>query len=202
MRMMYIAAVCLLAILSFYFLSSNKDSYTMTEKKENIERPQVLMTTNFGDIKIELLPEQAPETVDNFLKYISDGHYENTIFHRVIDGFMVQGGGYTSDLKQKSTRKSIKNEADNGLSNKRGTVAMARTQEPDSATAQFFINVADNPFLDHRGSSAQEFGYCVFAKVVEGMEIVDKIKEVETQSQGPYKDLPAKPIEITAVRKM
>lgn len=202
MRIVYVVAICLLSILGFYALSSNKDTITMAEKKQSEEKTIVLFTTNLGDIKVELYPEKAPKTVENFLKYVSDGHYLKTIFHRVIDGFMVQGGGFTSDLKSKSTRDSIKNEADNGLPNKRGTIAMARTQEVNSATAQFFINVVDNPFLDYAGDSPHEFGYCVFGAVIEGMDVVDKIKVVETTTQGPYKDFPVKPIEIIAAKKI
>ena len=168
----------------------------MNNQESTNESPIVILRTTLGDIKLELNQKKAPETVKNFLQYVEDGHYNNTIFHRVISGFMVQGGGFTSKLEQKPTRKSIENEASNGLLNIRGTVAMARTQDVHSATAQFFINVVENSFLDYRGDKPQEYGYCVFGKVIEGLDIVDKIKEVETQTQGPYSDLPVKPIEI------
>lgn len=200
MKALCIVAGSIAAILGLYFLFSTQESLHMTKNKE--ENPIVLIKTNLGHIKLELYAKNAPLTVDNFLKYVEDGHYNHTIFHRVIDGFMVQGGGYMQDLKQKETRNSIKNEASNGLSNLRGTIAMARTQDVDSATAQFYINVSDNLFLDHRGKSPQEFGYCVFGKVVDGMDVVDEIKSAETQSKGPYKDLPIKPIEILGVDKV
>lgn len=142
------------------------------------ENPIVVMETSKGVIKIELFADKAPITVKNFLKYVDDKHYDGTIFHRVIDGFMIQGGGYTPGMNEKSTRPPIKNEATNGLSNRRGTIAMARTNDPDSATAQFFINVVDNPNLDRREGSA---GYCVFGKVIEGMDVVDAIRSVPTR---------------------
>ena len=136
----------------------------------------IILHTNFGDIKIQLNEEKAPETSANFLQYCRDGFYDNTLFHRVIDGFMVQGGGMTSGLKEKTTRATIKNEANNGLSNKIGTLAMARTMDPHSASSQFFINVNNNTFLDFRSESRDGWGYCVFAEVIEGMDIVNKIK--------------------------
>jgi cyclophilin family peptidyl-prolyl cis-trans isomerase len=140
--------------------------------------PVVVMETSKGIIKIELFADKAPITVKNFLAYVDDKHYDGTIFHRVIDNFMIQGGGYTPGMVERKTRPPIKNESDNGLSNKRGTIAMARTTDPDSATAQFFINVVDNPNLDRRGSNA---GYCVFGRVIDGMEVVDKIRSVPTR---------------------
>ena len=140
-----------------------------------IVRPRVALHTNMGDIVIELYEDKAPKSVANFLQYVRDGHYDGTIFHRVIENFMVQGGGFTGDLQQKSTRAPIENEANNGLSNQRGTVAMARTNQPHSASAQFFINVADNAFLNHTAPTAQGWGYAVFGKVVGGKEVVDKI---------------------------
>ena len=164
-----------------------------------VEKPVVLMKTSMGDIKIELYPDKAPITVQNFLEYVKKGHYDHTIFHRVIDNFMIQGGGFTANLTQKTTLPPIKNEAGNGLKNTRGTVAMARTQEVNSATAQFFINVSDNTFLNYKSENPQEYGYCVFGKVIEGMDVVDKIKSVDTTAQGPYRDIPVKPIEIISV---
>ena len=154
--------------------------------------PRVALHTNLGDMVIELDPAKAPVSVENFLQYVRDGHYNGTIFHRVIDNFMAQGGGFTADLQQKPTRAPIKNEANNGLSNLRGTVAMARTSEPDSAAAQFFINVVDNPRLDFVSEqNGFTWGYAVFGKIVEGMETVDKIRAVETGPQGPFaRDVP------------
>lgn len=163
--------------------------------------PTVLMKTTLGDIKIELYPEKAPTTVQNFLDYVASGHYNNTIYHRVIDGFMVQGGGFTKDFAQKPTKKPIQNEADNGLKNTRGTIAMARTNEINSATSQFFINVVDNDFLDFKSKSPHEYGYCVFGKVIEGMEIVDKMRKVKTGSKGPHRDVPVENIEILSVQQ-
>ncbi|MDD2408268.1 MAG: peptidylprolyl isomerase [Tepidiphilus sp.] len=157
---------------------------------------QVKLATNRGDIVLELDAAKAPKTVENFLAYVESGHYDGTIFHRVIDGFMIQGGGLTADMKQKPTRAPIPNEADNGLKNLRGTVAMARTQDPNSATAQFFINVADNDFLDYHAPTVQGWGYCVFGKVVQGMEVVDAIKSVKTGTVGPYRDVPLEPVVI------
>ena len=151
----------------------------------------IKLHTNHGTITVELFADKAPLTVANFLAYVKAGHYDNTVFHRVIDGFMVQGGGFAPGMKQKPTRAPVKNEADNGLKNTVGTLAMARTQDPHSASAQFFINVADNDFLDFRAPTTQEWGYCVFGKVVEGMDVVDKIKSVKTGSKGFHQDVPA-----------
>src|SRR5690554_119110 len=145
---------------------------------------------NHGVITLNLFADKAPETVANFVQYVKDGHYDNTIFHRVISNFMIQGGGFDTDMNQKSTRTEIKNEANNGLSNKRGTVAMARTMEPHSASAQFFINVQDNDFLDHTAPTIQGWGYAVFAEVIEGMEVVDAIKAVTTTSKNGHQDVP------------
>ncbi|HEX3045674.1 MAG TPA: peptidylprolyl isomerase [Bacillota bacterium] len=158
------------------------------------------MKTSMGDIKLELYPKKAPITVANFLNYVKSHFYDNTIFHRVISNFMIQGGGFTSGLKQKNTNSPIKNEAGNGLSNQRGTIAMARTSIVDSATCQFFINVVDNPFLDHQSDTSDGFGYCVFGKVIEGMDVVDKIKQVATQTVGGYGDVPAKDVVIISVK--
>jgi peptidyl-prolyl cis-trans isomerase B (cyclophilin B) len=143
-----------------------------------------------GDIVIELYPDKAPGSVANFLSYVKTGFYDGTIFHRVIDGFMIQGGGFTADFAEKETKASIKNEAGNGLQNTLGTIAMARTSDPHSAAAQFFINVADNAFLNHTADTEQGWGYCVFGKVVEGMETVDKIRQVPTGNRGPFGDVP------------
>ena len=156
----------------------------------------VLLTTNHGNIKIELDAEKAPKTVENFLAYVNAGHYNGTIFHRVIDGFMIQGGGFEPGMKQKPTAEPINNEANNGLKNVNGSVAMARTNDPHSATAQFFINVNDNDFLNHSSPTPQGWGYAVFGKVVEGMDIVEKIKKVKTGSKGFHQDVPVDDVVI------
>lgn len=170
--------------------------HSRTIGKLAMSASMVKIETNFGDISLELDNENAPKTVANFLSYVEDGFYNGTIFHRVIDGFMIQGGGLDQDMKQKSTNDAIKNEANNGLSNAIGTVAMARTGDPHSATAQFFINVADNTFLDHKDESEQGWGYCVFGKVVDGMDTVNKIKSVETTLKSHMRDVPAETVEI------
>jgi peptidyl-prolyl cis-trans isomerase B (cyclophilin B) len=146
---------------------------------------------------LDLDAEKAPATVENFLAYVNSGFYSNTLFHRVIDGFMIQGGGFERGMKQKPVRAPIKNEAANGLKNEAYTVAMARTPDPDSATAQFFINVADNDFLDYRAPTAKEYGYCVFARVVEGQDVVDQIKKVSTATRGMHRDVPVEDIVIS-----
>ncbi|HYD81530.1 MAG TPA: peptidylprolyl isomerase [Paucimonas sp.] len=156
--------------------------------------PQVSIKTSMGEIVVELYPDKAPKTVENFLSYVKSGHYKGTIFHRVIDGFMIQGGGFDKGMKQKPTKAPIQNEAQNGLKNERYTVAMARTGAPHSATSQFFINVNDNAFLDYPGRDG--WGYCVFGKVVKGIEIVDQIKAVETGDSGMHKNVPLKPVVI------
>jgi len=150
----------------------------------------VKLHTNFGVMSIELDAEKAPATVANFLQYVEDKHFDNTIFHRVIDGFMIQGGGFEPGMKQKATRAPVKNEADNGLKNTAYTIAMARTSNPHSATAQFFINVADNDFLNYTGATPQGWGYCVFGRVVEGQDVVDRIKKVRTGSRAGHQDVP------------
>jgi peptidyl-prolyl cis-trans isomerase B (cyclophilin B) len=156
----------------------------------------VKLHTNHGIIMIELDAERAPETVRNFLAYVESGHYANTIFHRVIDGFMVQGGGFEPGMKQKPTQPPVKNEADNGLKNDRYTLAMARTSDPHSASAQFFINVSDNNFLNHSAPTPQGWGYCVFGRVVEGQDVVDKITAVKTGNRGPHADVPVEDVVI------
>jgi peptidyl-prolyl cis-trans isomerase B (cyclophilin B) len=150
----------------------------------------VILHTNHGDITLELDAASAPKSVANFLQYVRDGHYDNTVFHRVIDGFMIQGGGMEPGMKQKPTRAGVANEAANGLKNRRYTVAMARTSDPHSATAQFFINVGDNDFLDHTAPTAQGWGYCVFGKVTSGQDVVDRIKAVATASSGSHQNVP------------
>ena len=156
----------------------------------------IRMTTNKGVIDIELDIEKAPITTENFLAYVKDGFYDGTIFHRVIETFMVQGGGMEPGMKEKQTKDPIKNEADNGLKNDRGTLAMARTNDPHSATAQFFFNVTDNGFLNHSSPSMDGWGYCVFAKVIKGMDVVDEIKGVATTTAGFHQDVPAEEIII------
>lgn len=156
----------------------------------------VKLTTNFGDITLELNAEKAPITVANFLQYVESGFYDNVIFHRVIDGFMIQGGGFDVNMKQKPTQAEIKNEADNGLANDKYTIAMARTSIPDSASSQFFINGADNDFLNFTAPTSSGWGYCVFGKVVEGMDVVDKIIKVKTTSKAGHRDVPADPVVI------
>jgi peptidyl-prolyl cis-trans isomerase A (cyclophilin A)/peptidyl-prolyl cis-trans isomerase B (cyclophilin B) len=162
---------------------------------------KVLMKTSLGDMTIELYPDKAPKTVENFLGYVNSGFYDGTVFHRVIDNFMIQGGGFTQDLHQKPTKPAIPNEAKNGLSNLRGTLAMARTGDPNSATAQFFINVVDNPRLDFTSeANGATWGYCVFGKVTSGLDVVDKIRAVPTGAQGPFRsDVPVTPVVIEKV---
>jgi peptidyl-prolyl cis-trans isomerase A (cyclophilin A) len=163
--------------------------------------PRVVLKTNMGDIVLELDQAKAPKSVENFLQYAKDGHYAGTVFHRVIDNFMAQGGGFTADMQQKPTRAPIQNEANNGLSNLRGTVAMARTNDPHSGAAQFFINLVDNPRLDYvSDQNGFTWGYAVFAKVVEGMDTVDKIRAIETGPQGPFaRDVPKTAVVIESV---
>jgi peptidyl-prolyl cis-trans isomerase B (cyclophilin B) len=161
--------------------------------------PRVKLTTSQGDIVVELDSAAAPKTVDNFLAYVKDGFYEGTLFHRVIAGFMIQGGGVDAEMKPKATRPPIPNEADNGLANRTGTIAMARTSDPHSASSQFFINVKDNGFLDHRSKTSQGWGYCVFGKVVEGMNVVRAIENVPTTSRSGMKDVPEAPVVINKI---
>ena len=162
--------------------------------------PSVEFQTNQGNFTVELYPEKAPKTVANFLQYVKDGYYENTIFHRVINHFMIQGGGFERDLSEKSTRAPISNEASNGLLNQTGTIAMARTADPDSATAQFFVNLTDNQFLDYVGPDPDQIGYCVFGKVTSGIEVIQKIGLTQTNTVGRYSDVPVKPIIIKSAK--
>ena len=160
---------------------------------------KAILETSMGTITLALDDEKAPATVANFVQYAKDGHYDGTIFHRVIDGFMIQGGGFTKDMNQKATREPIRNEAMNGLKNARGTIAMARTMVVDSATSQFFINLVDNGFLDFQSPTPQGFGYAVFGKVTDGMEVVDAIAKVKTGFAGPHQNVPEEPIVIRKV---
>lgn len=159
----------------------------------------VILHTNFGAITLELYADKAPNTVANFLRYAKDGHYDGTIFHRVIPGFMIQGGGYTEDMQQKPTRAPIQNEADNGLKNTAYTIAMARTPDPHAATSQFFINVVDNPFLDYTEPTAQGYGYCVFGRVIAGQDTVDRISKVKTGVRAGHQDVPLESVVIERV---
>ncbi len=189
---MRIAAVSILIILGATAFSA------AVEKPA--ENPKVALETSKGRIVLELFPQQAPETVKNFLSYADSHYYDGTIFHRVIANFMIQGGGFTSEMKPKPTRGPVKNEANNGLKNDRGTIAMARTPDPHSATAQFFINVVNNDFLNHKGQTPQGWGYAVFGKVAEGMDVVDAIASTPTAIRGPFRDVPAESIVINSIR--
>lgn len=175
--------------------------FTLASLSAFAANPKVLIKTSKGDIEVELFQDKAPITVKNFLSYVDKGHYKGTTFHRVIDGFMIQGGGFDKDMKEKSTGKPIKNEADNGLKNEVGTLAMARTNVVDSATAQFFINVNDNAFLDHRAKNEAGYGYAVFGKVTSGMPVVNQIKSVKTGSRAPYEDVPVEAVVILDITK-
>ena len=158
----------------------------------------VVFETTKGSFTLEMFPEKAPITVENFLTYVDDGFFDGTIFHRVIPGFMIQGGGFTEGMEQKSTRDTIKNEADNGLKNERGWLSMARTQDINSATSQFFVSVVDNAFLDHGG---RDFGYAVFAKVVDGMDVVDEIAKIPTGNKGGHQDVPVEPVVVLSAKR-
>ncbi|WCB46966.1 peptidylprolyl isomerase [Nitratidesulfovibrio vulgaris] len=166
-----------------------------------MSNPMILMETSSGDILVELFADKAPATVENFLAYVDEGFYKNTVFHRVIKDFMIQGGGYTVRMDEKPTRAPVRNEADNGLKNLRGTLAMARTAEPHSASAQFFINTVDNEDLDHTAPTDEGYGYCVFGQVVEGLEVVDKIQKVKTKPQGIHSDCPVDMVVITGMSR-
>ncbi|ACT14877.1 peptidylprolyl isomerase A [Pectobacterium aroidearum] len=181
-----VAAAALISLTAFSPAFAASDAST-----------RVLLTTSAGNIELSLDNQKAPVSVKNFVEYVNNGFYNGTTFHRVIPGFMVQGGGFSGEMNQKATNAPIKNEADNGLRNQRGTIAMARTAEKDSATSQFFINVADNAFLDH---GQRDFGYAVFGKVVKGMEVVDKISQVQTKNVGPYQNVPTTPIVIQSAK--
>tara|TARA_B100001179_G_scaffold15895_1_gene10142 strand:+ start:1841 stop:2455 length:615 start_codon:yes stop_codon:yes gene_type:complete len=177
---------------SFKALQSKKE-YHMVDMP-----PVVELDTNMGAIVIELNEEKAPKTVENFLNYVKSGHYDGTIFHRIIDGFMIQGGGMDAEMNEKATNAPIENEADNGLKNDKGTIAMARTQDPHSATSQFFINVKDNDFLNHSGKNMQGWGYTVFGKVTSGMDVIDKMRGVPTGRFGMHADVPKEPVVINS----
>ena len=175
--------------------------FTLFSVSAMAANPKITIKTNKGDVEAELFEDKAPESVKNFLFYVEKGHYKGTIFHSVINNFMIQGGGFDKDMKEKSVGKPIKNEAKTDVKNETGTLAMARTQDINSATAQFFINVADNAFLDHRDETSAGFGYAVFGKVTSGMPIVNKIKMVKTGSRGQYEDVPVEPVVILDITK-
>lgn len=184
-------------LLAAALLTSFAQGAAMEKKAAN---PVVIVETSMGDITVELFQNSAPKTVTNFLEYVKDGFYKDTIFHRVIKGFMIQGGGLTAEMKQKPTRNPVENEAGNGEKNLRGTIAMARTADVHSATAQFFINTVNNSFLDHRSETREGFGYCVFGKVIAGMDVVDKIENSSTGTLGMYRDVPKVPIVIKDIK--
>ena len=193
-----LVAPVLLALAAILWVGLMKTSELDAATAKN---PQVVMATSMGEVRLELFQDKAPSTVKNFLKYVDAKFYDGTIFHRVIANFMIQGGGFAKGMKEKQTNPPVKNEAGNGLSNRRGTVAMARTQVVDSATAQFFVNVVDNLFLDHQGNTPDTFGYCVFGKVVAGMDVVDKIKSVPTHTVGYFENVPVKDVTIVSIRR-
>ncbi len=172
----------------------------VTARLEASDDPVVVIETSMGNITVEVYPDRSPKSVENFLGYVKDGFYQGTVFHRVIRGFMIQGGGLTADLQRKTARAPVENEASNGLKNERGTVAMARTADIHSATAQFFINTANNRALDHKGMGTADYGYCVFGKVMEGMDVVDAIEKVKTGTKNGYNDVPVEPVVIKSVR--
>jgi cyclophilin family peptidyl-prolyl cis-trans isomerase len=193
----------LLGLLSMLLLSvATAHSADPPKSPAPAKAPRVLMKTSQGDITIELYPDKAPLSVKNFLEYADAKHYDGTVFHRVIPTFMIQGGGFTADMQQKPTRAPIKNEAGNGLKNTAGTLAMARTGVVDSATSQFFVNTVDNAFLDHRDETPQGFGYAVFGKVVDGMDVVKKIAAVPTTTKGPHQNVPVTAVVIESVRPL
>ncbi|MFI5322442.1 MAG: peptidylprolyl isomerase [Thermodesulfobacteriota bacterium] len=202
-RLVYGIIIVLMCVSSVFLAAGCKQNESKQveskSKKSEAEggNPVVIMSTSKGDIKIELFKDKTPITVENFLSYVNDGFYDGTVFHRVIPNFMIQGGGFTPDFTQKPTKQPIKNEATNGLKNERGTIAMARTQVVDSATSQFFINLADNSFLDN---GVRDYGYAVFGKVIDGMNVVDSIAAVETVHKGMYGDVPKEDVVIKSVK--
>ena len=200
---MYLSAlmVALLGGIALLVLGCSAEVDAGGEGEVGGGNPVVVIETSMGTIQAELFADAAPRTVENFLQYVEESFFDDTIFHRVMDGFMIQGGGFDPDMKQKPTRAPVVNEAGNGLKNVTGTLAMARTNDVNSATAQFFINVADNDFLDHRDTSRQGFGYAVFGKVVKGMDVVNAIKGVPTHTVGHFENVPREPVIIKSVRR-
>lgn len=195
------AGVCIAGLMAAPTFAEPTES-TETPPPEQKELPMVLIKTSLGDMKVELFEKEAPVTVKNFLHYVDDGFYSGTIFHRVIPGFMVQGGGFDAKMQQKPTRAQIKNEATNGKKNLRGTLAMARTGVIDSATSQFFINVVDNAFLDHTAPNDRGFGYCVFGRITEGLDVADKIVQVKSSRSGMHENVPVEPVLILEVQRV
>jgi peptidyl-prolyl cis-trans isomerase A (cyclophilin A) len=191
-----IFALCI--TVGLLFLTAGPALSDTPKGKQRGGKPMVVFSTTLGEVTLELYPEKAPITVENFLEYVDAGFYDGIIFHRVVPGFVIQGGGFTENMEQKSTRPPIKNEADNGLKNERGTLSMARTRDVNSATSQFFINLIDNAVLDH---GTRDFGYAVFAKVVEGMDVIDKIAAVRTSNRGMYQNVPVQPVAIQSARR-
>jgi len=191
-------------LFAVLFTVSMQTDINSHEGEKNMSKtlPTVLLKTTLGDITLELDDQKAPATVKNFLVYVDEGQFDSTIFHRVIDNFMIQGGGFTADMKQKSTHANIKNEADNGLKNMKGTIAMARTSDPHSASSQFFINTADNDFLNFKSATPQGFGYCVFGKVIAGDDVIAKIGKVKTGHKGGHGDVPNETIEIIKATRL
>ena len=211
MRFFQLITLCIITAfsLSSTVFPQEEDTKKSTEQNKTIMKKEsmstesniVIMETSMGTVEIELYPDKAPKTVDNFLSYVKDKFYDGTAFHRVINNFMIQGGGFTRDLKEKKTKTPIVNEADNGVKNEIGTIAMARTPDPNSATSQFFINVNNNDFLNFKNKTPQGLGYCVFGKVIEGMDVVNKIKTVKTGSANGMGDVPTEPVMILSVRE-
>jgi len=197
MTSMAMCAVTALLVLSGVAVAQAADP---PAKPDAGKKPSVVLKTSMGEFTVELASDKAPITVKNFLEYVEAKHYDGTIFHRVIPAFMIQGGGFTPEMQQKPTRAPIKNEAGNGLKNVTGAIAMARTSAPDSATAQFFVNAKDNPFLDHRDETPAGFGYAVFGRVTAGMDVVKQIEGVQTTSKPPHQNVPATPVVIESVR--
>lgn len=187
-------------LLLCFFGMACSQAQTSNQLSNQQDNPMVIISTNYGDITLELDSEKAPNTVANFLSYVNDGHYDGTIFHRVISNFMIQGGGFEPGMQQKDVKEPIQNEANNGLNNDHYTVAMARTGDPHSATAQFFINVKDNDFLNYSSETTQGWGYAVFGKVAAGREVVEEIKAVETGQRGPFGDVPVEDIVINSIK--
>ena len=191
----------ILVVLAAATMTIVPPAFAGEKKMANKANPTVVMETSEGVITIELWADKAPVTVKNFLRYSDEKFYDGTIFHRVIDNFMIQGGGFTADMKKKNGHEPVKNEATSELKNDRGTIAMARTSQVNSATCQFFINLKNNDFLNHRDNTPRGFGYAVFGKVIKGQEVVDRIAKVKTTTSGPYRDVPAKPVVIKSVRR-
>jgi peptidyl-prolyl cis-trans isomerase B (cyclophilin B) len=188
--------------VALMLLSFGVKAFSAEEQAKTPANPVVVIKTSLGDIRVELFEDKAPATVKNFLRYADEKFYDGTIFHRVIDDFMIQGGGFGPDMRKKDTHEPVKNEASAELKNDRGTIAMARTNIVDSATSQFFINVKDNASLNHKDNTPQGFGYAVFGKVIEGMDVVDKIKKVEATTMGSYQNVPKNPVVIVSVTRL